>query len=236
LLRALEGFKGRVIIGVGGSEIPDIHSSIKFLGQIGMHDIMLMYGFQSFPSDYNFINLAKLNLFSAIFKLPIGYADHTAFNDPHNAFVSVLAAAMGFNILEKHYTPDFGKERIDHHAAVGKDIMKQIKELIAVALAAHGKETLDMSVAEKNYGNVGPNKKAIVSKRHIKKGEILSEKDIWFKRTVEEATISQLDFDKLLNLEVIQDIEEDEIIDFSKIKYKFKKLDVTNFTHVGEKK
>jgi len=236
LLRALKGFKGRVILGVGGSGIHEIHFAIKELDEIGIHDIMLMYGFQSYPTDYNQINLAKMCLFQRIFNLPIGYADHTAFDDPHNAFVSVLAASMGFNVLEKHYTPEFGKERIDYHAAVGMDIIKQIRELMAIALAVHGSETLDMSIAEKNYGNVGPMKKAIVARRNIKAGEILKEEDMCFKRTAEESFMTQLDIKKLVNLQANKDLAEDEVIDFSKVKYQFKKMDTSNFTNIRERK
>jgi N,N'-diacetyllegionaminate synthase len=236
LLKSLEGFKGRVILGVGGSEIHEIHSAIKQLGEIDIHEILLMYGFQSYPTDYNQINLAKICLFQRIFNLPIGYADHTAFNDPHNAFISVLAASMGFNILEKHYTPEFGKERIDYHAAVGMDTMKEIRDLMAIALAVYGRETLDMSVAEKNYGNVGPMKKAIVARRNIKAGESLKEEDMCFKRTAEESFMTQLDIKKLINLQVNKDLAEDEVIDFSKVKYSFKKMDASTFTNIREKK
>ncbi|MEX2757590.1 MAG: N-acetylneuraminate synthase family protein [Candidatus Sigynarchaeota archaeon] len=236
LLKALEGFKKRVILGVGGSEIHEIHSAIKELHGIGINDILLMYGFQSYPTDYKQINLAKMILFQRIFNLPIGYADHTAFDDPHNAFISVLAAAMGFNILEKHYTPEFGKERIDYHAAVGMDVMKKIQDLMTIALSVYGSETLDMSIAEKNYGNVGPMKKAIVARRNIKAGEILKEEDMWFKRTAEESFMSQLDIKKLVNLQASKDLAEDEVIDFSKVKYQFKKVDASSFINIREKK
>ena len=81
-----------------------------------------------------------------------------------------------------------------------------------------------MSIAEKNYGNVGPMKKAIVARIPIQKGEKLSLENLWFKRTEGESYIPQRFFEKLIGLEAIKDIEEDETIDFSKVKYEYKKF------------
>ena len=171
-----------------------------------------------------------------LFNLPIGYADHTAFDDPNNEIISVMAAMMGFNILEKHYTPDYGKERIDYHAAVGKEQMLRIKELMKLALMVHGDGELKMSKAELEYGNVGPMKKAIVAKRFIKKGEKLSFDNLWFKRTEEGSPVKQNQFLQLIGLEATRDIKEDEIIDFSKVKYVSKRMDLKSLGVVKETK
>jgi len=44
----------------------------------------------------------------------------------------------------------------------------------------------------------GPMKKAIVAKRKILKGEVLSFSHLWFKRTAEEAKIRQMDILSLI--------------------------------------
>lgn len=239
LLDTVSKFNKQIILGVGGSTIDEINFAIDFLGNKGENDILLMYGFQSYPTKYTDINLSKMLKIRDLFKLPIGYADHTAFDDPNNEIISCMAAMMGINILEKHYTPDYGIERIDYHAAVGKMQMLKIKELMELALKVYGNGNLKMSEVELKYGNTGPMKKAIVAKKDIKKGEKLSLDNLWFKRTVEESPIKQMRFLQLIGLIALQDIKEDEIIDFSKIKYKFKKVGLENFTHVekgGRKK
>ncbi len=193
-----------------------------------------MYGFQSYPTNYADINLSKMLKIKELFNLPIGYADHTAFDDPNNEIISVMGAMMGINILEKHFTPDYGKERIDYHAAVGKEQMLRIKELMKLALTVYGDGELKMSKAELEYGDVGPMKKAIVAKKFIKKGEKLSFDNLWFKRTEEGSPLKQYQFLQLIGLEATKDIREDEIIDFTKVKYEFKKADLKSFTHVKE--
>jgi len=234
LLNAVSRFDKQIILGVGGSTIDEINFAIDFLKNKGKNDILLMYGFQSYPTKYTDINLYKILKIRDLFNLPIGYADHTAFDDPNNETISCMAAMMGINILEKHYTPDYGIERIDYHAAAGKMQMLKIKELMELGLKVYGNGNLKMSKAELEYGNTGPMKKAIVAKKDIKKDEKLSMDNLWFKRTVEESPIRQNQFLQLIGLRVLRNIKEDEIVDFSKIEYKFKKVGLENFTHVGK--
>jgi sialic acid synthase SpsE len=234
LLKESAKFNGVVILGIGGSTIDEIAYAVDFLESKGKNGIILMYGFQSYPTNYEDINLSKMLKIRDLFNLSVGYADQTAFDDPNNEIISVMAAMMGFNILEKHYTPDYGKGRIDYHAAVGKEQMLRIKELMKLALTVCGDGSLKMSESELEYGNVGPMKKAIVARKFIKKGEKLSFDNLWFKRTEEGSYIKQYQFLQLIGLEATRDIKEDEIIDFSKVKYEFKKADLERLGIVKE--
>jgi sialic acid synthase SpsE len=236
LLDAASRFNGSVMLGVGGSTIDEIEYAINYLRTKGKEDLVLMYGFQSYPTNYSDINLSKMIMLKDLFNLPVGYADHTAHDDPNNETISVMAAALGFNILEKHFALCPGEERIDYHAGVGKSKMKSIRNLMEIALQVHGNGQIEMSIPEKNYGNTGPMKKAIVARRRIKKGEAISLDNVWFKRTVEETPVRQMDIRKLLGRKASQDIMEDEIIDFSKIRYEFRKQDAKTFTHVKGKR
>jgi N,N'-diacetyllegionaminate synthase len=232
MLSEVANYDGRIILGIGGSSISDISYAIDFLRHKGKDDLLLMYGFQSYPTDYSDINLAKMNAIKNLFHLPVGYADHTGYDDPNNVAISVSAAFSGFPILEKHYTPYPGKERIDYHAAVGKKHMSCIRDLMKIALEIHGSGQVTLSEPEKAYGNVGPMKKAIVAKKDIKKGETLSADALWFKRTPEESTIPQKQFLHLIGCIAKVDIKKDDVIDFSKIEYKFKTLNLDTFTNL----
>jgi sialic acid synthase SpsE len=229
-------FDGCIILGIGGSSLNDISYAVDFLRHQKKQDIILMYGFQSYPTNYADINLLKMNTIKNLFHLPVGYADHTGYDDPNNVVISVSAAFMGFPILEKHYTPDPGKERIDYHAAVGKKQMSCIRDLMNIAVQVHGSGQITLSEPEKAYGNIGPMKKAIVARRDIKKGEKLSQNNLWFKRSPEESTIQQKQFLQLLGSRAKVDIKQDEVIDFTKIEYTFKTLDIEHFTNVKQKK
>ena len=236
LLEAASKFKGRVMLGVGGSTVDEIEYAVNYLRTRGKEDLVLMYGFQSYPTDYKEINLSKMAKLRDIFHLPVGYADHTAQDDPNNEIISVMAAAMGFNILEKHFALVQGEERVDYHAGVGPAAMSRIKSLMEIALQVYGTGKIDMSVPEKNYGNTGPMKKALVARKRIKKGETISLDNVWFKRTTEETPVRQMELVKMLGRKASRDIKEDELIDFGKIEYEFRKHDASSFTHVKGKR
>lgn len=229
-------FDGRIILGIGGSSLSDISYAVDFLRHHEKNDILLMYGFQNYPTNYADINLAKMAAIKNLFHLPVGYADHTGYDDPNNTVISIAAAQMGFPILEKHYTPDPGKERIDYHAAVGKKQMSCIRDLMKIALLVHGTGHITLSDPEKAYGNIGPMKKAIVARRDIKKGEKLGLENLWFKRTAEESSIQQKQFLQLMNSTAKNDIKKDEMIDFTKIEYTFKTPNIDQFTNIKQKK
>lgn len=230
LLEEASRFSNKIILGIGGSTLNEIQYAVDFLVGLGKREILLMYGFQSFPTNYNNVNLLKMKKLQKLFDLPVGYADHTAYNDVNNEIVSSMASMMGVNILEKHYTPDPGKKRIDYQSAVGKKKMKKIKDMMSLFLKVYGSGSLEMTDAEKKYGNTGPMKKAIVARRDIEKGEELSLENLWFKRTEEESTVKQYCFLNLIGLKTIRDIKEDEIIDFSKVKYRFAKKSYSDLT------
>jgi len=218
LLEAVSNYKGQIILGIGGSTLDEIQYAVDFLRQRGKDNILLMYGFQNYPTNYLDINLSKMLRIGDLFDLPVGYADHTAFDDPNNEIVSIMGAAMGINVLEKHYTPDYGKERIDYHSALDKEKMKRVSELMKLALTVYGSGSLGMTEAELGYGSTGPMKKAIVARENINKGDRLSLNNLWFKRTEEESDVKQNQLWQLVGLEATMDISQDEIIDFTKVK------------------
>ena len=232
MLKAAAKFTGQIILGVGGSTISDITYAVDLLRHQEKQNIFLMYGFQSYPTNYKDINLSKMLAIRDLFHLPVGYADHTGFNDPNNEMISVAAAFMGFPVLEKHFTLDYGKERIDYHAAVGAQHMKRIRDLMSIALQTHGSGKITLSEPEKAYGNIGPMKKAIVARKDIKKEGQFTLENLWFKRTPEESTIQQKQFLQLLGCTAKTDINKDDVIDFSNVNYKFKPVDLRQFTKI----
>ena len=222
-----------IILGVGGTEIDEITYTVEHLKKNGkkINELLFMYGFQNYPTDYTQINLQKMNKLAQLYNVAIGYADHTKYDDKNNVLISALGAANGFNILEKHYTPDFGVERIDFHAAVGDEQFIEIGKKMEMFLKIAGTGTIAMSKSEQKYGNVGPMKKAIVAKKTIKKGEELTLENLWFKRTREESSIRQSELPKLIGLKAKQNILEDTPISYENVEFSFQTTDLSSFTH-----
>lgn len=213
MLYELRSYKGKIILGIGGCTIEEIEKVINY---VNSNKIILMYGFQVYPTDYSLINLSKIKHLKEIFKVPIGYADHTAFDDPNNVYISTLAASMGINILEKHYTMYEGQKRVDYQAAVGYTKMKQIKEKMEIALNVYGNDMIMMSNDEKEiYGKVGPMRKALVAKKNIKKGQTIYLNDLCYKRTSKVSNLNYDDIRKVVSSKAKKNIKKDKVIDYS---------------------
>lgn len=230
LLETAAKFGQTVILGTGGSTLDEIEFAIQVLKKNGKDDIFLMHGFQSYPTDFKDIKLERMNKLSALFGLPVGYADHTDPSDPNNEFISCLGIANGHNVIEKHFTHAFGEKRIDAQSAVSIEQMSKIVSLAQITFDSIGlADPLSLSAAELKYGNTGPMKKAIVARENIEAGEVVSLDKIAFKRTNGSSSIKQLELNKLLNNKAKVAIQKDEIIDLSNVEYEFVLPDISQF-------
>jgi len=219
MIKKLDAFKGIIILGIGGSTIEEIEYALDLFRSQNQKNILLMYGFQAFPTKYKDVNLRKMLKIKEMFGVNIGYADHTLFNDEYNELISVMGYILGAKVLEKHYTPSYGIKRTDFQASVGRDQMLKIKNYLGIIRKVLGKGRLTMSKPEKEYGQTGPMKKAIVARKKIKKGHKLQLQDLWYKRTKEKTYLKQNQIWDLIECEAVKDIMEDEIVDFHKVKY-----------------
>lgn len=229
LLNEAAKFKDTVMLGVGGSTLDQLEFAIGQLRKLGKSDIFLMYGFQNYPTDYQDINLSKINLIQNLFGLPVGYADHTDPADENNEVITTSAILKGVNVLEKHFTLDVTEKRVDSQAAVSLDQMRKIKNLSHLMHLVNGRGGLEMSEAEKKYGDVGPMKKAIVARRTITANNLIALDDLAYKRTSESSYLAQSDIELLVGSKAVLDIKKDEILDYKKVEYKFNIAETTQF-------
>lgn len=214
-------FNKTIILGVGGSTFDEIQFAVDFLKGKGKDDILLMHGFQNYPTNYEDINFDRITLLNHAFNLPIGYADHTDPLDSLNVTMSVFPVGFGVRVFEKHVTNIFGEKRIDAQAAVSLESMKQIIELGNILLKTIGHAKIQFSNAELNYGNTGPMKKAIVARQDILEGQEISLADIAYKRTETSSMLQQKDIFKVVGTVAKRKIEKDELMTFDNLEYKF---------------
>jgi sialic acid synthase SpsE len=229
LLQEAVDFEGTVILGSGGSTLDDINFAIDFLRSKGQNDILLMHGFQNYPTDYREINFSKMGLLKNIFDVPVGYTNHTNPQDDLNEYISCLPQSMGYNILEKHFTHVPHEERIDSQAAVSIKQLRKIRKLMNLLHLTHGSDPLEMSDAERKYGNTGPMKKAIVACKDLKKGTVVSINDIAYKRTNRSVAIKQRDIYNFIGAKTHLPISKDTPLTYKNVEYRFAEGDASQF-------
>ncbi len=218
MLEACGSSEKTIILGIGGCADDEVEFALDILRKKGKNDdeILLMYGFQSFPTDYANIRFGRLWHLMQRFKgIAFGYADHTPFDDELNAYISAVPVSFGIGVIEKHFTLDKGKERIDYQSAVDMQDLKDVKSLMQAFAKAWAGGRIDQAEPERAYGEFGPARKAIVAKKPIKKGQRIDKTDIAFMRTPEKSPIRQCDVVKIIGAIARQDIDIGEIITFN---------------------
>jgi N,N'-diacetyllegionaminate synthase len=194
----------KVVLGVGGTSIDEIDYAINYLKHSNM---LLMFGFQNYPTVYEDVNLNKIRKIMKLFdNFEYGYADHTAWDSPYNELITLLGAASGMSYIEKHVTTHYGDNRVDWPAAISIDMFNNLHEKVKILNGLNGDGALSMNKGELRYSVFGPMKKAAVLSKDVVKGEILSLEMINFMRTKEVSDMSQIDVIKSIGKTINLDL------------------------------
>lgn len=202
--------KTKVVLGVGGSSLYEIENAINILQH---PNIVLMFGFQNYPTRYEDINFAKMGRIIKLFpEFEFGYADHTAWDEPNNVLITLLGAALGMAYVEKHVTIAYGEERIDWSAAVSIDMFNEIKEKMDLIEACNGDGLLRLNKGEKEYSIFGPMKKAAILTKDLKVGQKLERDTLAFKRTGQISDMSQVEALQSIGKEITKDMKTGQVL------------------------
>lgn len=185
-----------IVLGIGGSDLYEIENAIDYLN---WENIILMHGFQNYPTKYEDVNIAKIRKIIKLYPaFDHGYADHTAWNETFNTFISLIGASQGMKYLEKHVTIKPGKRRTDWQAAISIEQCNEISKYLHILSQCEGNGSLKLNKGEKEYAIIGLNKKAAVSNRTITSGETLQFEDISYKRVADSVDYKQIEICELI--------------------------------------
>jgi N,N'-diacetyllegionaminate synthase len=134
-----------------------------------------------------------------------GLSDHTL-----SPLIPALAVSVGASIIEKHFTINKKLSGPDHSFALEPDELKQMVKYIKIAEKAIEKQSSHkISDSEEKFTSA---MRSVVSKRPIKKGEVLSTENITTKRPFLPDSIPASEYDYLLGTVSNRCYEEDEMI------------------------
>jgi len=164
-----------VMLSTGMSSTSEVARAVETLRAAGCSQLVLLHCVSIYPPDPATINLRNIAGLRRAFGCPVGFSDHTL-----GAAVSLAAIALGACVIEKHFTLDKGLEGWDHEISADPD------ELAFIALAgrtvwqALGSEVRTVSPAELEKRRQF--RRRIVVTRDLRRGELLSEADLDYKR------------------------------------------------------
>ncbi|QJQ99364.1 N-acetylneuraminate synthase [Halomonas sp. PGE1] len=81
--------------------------------------VSLLHCTSQYPTPMHEVNLKAMDTLADVFRLPVGYSDHT-----QGTLIPVAAVARGATIIEKHFTLDRQLPGPDHKASLEPDELK----------------------------------------------------------------------------------------------------------------
>ena len=123
-LQTIAALKIFTIISTGMSTLEEVEDAIAPFQEAGT-PYALLHCVSAYPAPVDQINMRAMETLRTHFRVPVGYSDHTLGLD-----VAVTAAALGAQILEKHFTLDRTMVGPDHAASVEPDELQKMIRII----------------------------------------------------------------------------------------------------------
>lgn len=179
----------KLVFGLGGRTLEEIELLKKDYAE---KQLVLMHGFQAFPSKLDDVKLARLKYLMESFPgSSLGYADHSAPDTNDAVYSSIYAYHLGARIFEKHVTLE--TERTDSQSAfTAEQLSRYVNEMNRFESIVNEDKANAFSFTdnEKNYRN---RQKQVVAIKEIKQGECFDESNLALKMHTEQGLFTRLD-------------------------------------------
>tara|TARA_Y100000589_G_scaffold329009_1_gene374498 strand:+ start:33771 stop:34775 length:1005 start_codon:yes stop_codon:yes gene_type:complete len=206
-LREIAKINMPTIMSTGMANMQEIEEAIFCLCDFGLDKSLLtiLHCTTEYPAPFNEVNLKAMQTIKNTFGISVGYSDHTLGTE-----VSISAAALGAEIIEKHITLNRNMNGPDHFASIEPDQFKKMVTSIRNIELALGNGIKRPTKSELLNKLVA--RKSIYAAVNISKGTPFDEKNIVSKRP--EGGISPMQWKNLIGKKAKKDFLKDELIFF----------------------
>jgi N,N'-diacetyllegionaminate synthase len=187
------------------SNITEVGKALDILTNAGTakENITVLHANTMYPTPMEDVNLNAMLSIQKEFGVAIGYSDHTL-----GIEVGIAAVAMGASVIEKHFTLDKAMDGPDHKASLEPKELKAMVDSIRNIEKALGSCKKKASPSES--GNINIVRKSIIANQMIKKGDLLTDKNITTKRP--GIGINPMKWDSIIGTVATRDYDADELI------------------------
>lgn len=163
-----------LIISTGGLKIEEIDQVVSFFEHKGS-DFALMHCISIYPTPYDQSQLGFLTKLKKRYpRIVIGWSTH---EDPNNYDISKIAYALGARIFERHVGIQTTKYKLNKYSSNPTQIAKWID---SVEITKKIINTEEKNIQQAEYEALNKLKRGIYLKSNLKKGHVLSKKDICY--------------------------------------------------------
>jgi pseudaminic acid synthase len=161
LLKKVAKTRKPIIISTGLSNYKDLKLAYKTISRITKKIIILKCS-SSYPSDLSELNLNTISHMKKKFKCAVGFSDHSL-----GINASILAAAIGADLVEKHFTLKKNGKGLDDFFSINPIELKDMVRIIKENEIAKGK--VSYSISKNSKKNLSGRRSLYIAS-NIKKG------------------------------------------------------------------
>lgn len=162
--------KKPIIVSTGTLSIEEIDELVKFLTKCAKNKFAILHCVTEYPANNKNINLKTISYLKKKYKCAVGFSDHT-----NGVGAAISSVAFGANIIEKHFCLKNQKKSLDSNFSLDPENTKLLINEVKNAWFSIGKVKEKIPKAEYLYKRYS---RSIYTYREIKKGDIISDKNI----------------------------------------------------------
>ncbi|WKZ71056.1 MAG: N-acetylneuraminate synthase [Melioribacteraceae bacterium] len=195
-----------IILSTGMADLGEIEDAIDVLTESGtnLKNITVLHCNTEYPTPFEDVNLKAMLTIKNAFKVKVGYSDHT-----NGIEIPLVAAALGAEVIEKHFTLDRSMKGPDHKASLEPNELKQMVSAIGNIENALGSGIKKPSNSELKNKPIA--RKSLVAIKDIKNGEKFTEENVGIKRPGNG--ISPMRWEEVIGKTARRDFELDDLIE-----------------------
>lgn len=177
LLRTAASVNTNLLLSVGAATDEEISFAVKTLklsnGNVG---VTLLHCILNYPTSVTDANLFRIPHLQKVFPdQRIGYSDHTKY-EIGSPNASVLAAALGASVIEKHFSLDVTKRGNDHYHSANESGLASLREQIETNCLLFGNDSTDIIEIQQLAREQA--RRRIFTARQLPLGHIIAPEDI----------------------------------------------------------
>lgn len=154
-----------IIISTGMCNLADVYEAVEVCRAENNNNIALLHCNSIYPAEPEHVNMKSMETLFHAFQLPVGYSDHTL-----DSTASIVAAAKGAKIIEKHITLDKKMKGPDHFYAIEPEELTTFVKNIRNVEKMFGSTNVEMHPEERKVGR----REGIYAKKDIKSGSVIT--------------------------------------------------------------
>ena len=173
LVQAAAALRKPIILSSGMSTLQETLRTVRWVEETGNDDCIVLHCVSCYPSPPEACNLAAIRTIKEALGRPVGFSDHTL-----GIHVALAAAALGADVIEKHFTIDKSLPGPDQNCSMDPADLRSLVSNLRDVRAAVGngvKEPAPQEKAPRLFKRRG-----VYSARDLKAGEALSREDVLF--------------------------------------------------------